>query len=150
MCVSLSLSICVSCLILVHRRVTSWKHVCILCQCGAHFLLLLKPSRVGHLDMASLAGCRFIHNLFQSGVQLGVMHTDFCVDGGSGCCPWPVLANRGIGNNLCRDLIQNLRLGFFSPQESQLPPAWRWLRHDEWMVGPLRDWAEGKKDKKQG
>lgn len=112
-------------LILIPHGVTSWKHLWVLRQSGTHFFLLFKPPRVRHLNMPPLAGCCLIHDPLQSGVQLRTMHHVLRVGGGSG---------GGIGNNLCRDFIQNLGLGLFSPQESQLPPAWRGLCHDGWML----------------
>lgn len=125
-------------LVLISCGVTPWKHLRVLCQTGSHFLLLLKPPRVRHFDVAPLGGCCFIHDPLQSGIQRVVHHVLWVASSCSGCAG-SMLASGWIGNRLCGDFIQNLGLGLFSPQESQLPPAWRWLCHDGWMVG----WREG-------
>lgn len=136
-------------LVLIPWWVTPWKHLWVLRQCGSHFLLLLKPPRVRHLDVAPLVGCCFIHNPLQTGIQLRVVHHVLWVGVGSGGCAGAVLTTGSVGNKLCRDFIQNLGLGFFSSQKSQLPPAWRRLRHDGRMVGWMENWGKKKTDKKK-
>lgn len=117
-------------LVLIPHVVIPWKHLWVLRQRGSHFLLLLKPPGVRHFDVAPPAGRCFIHDPLQSSIQLRVIHHNLRVGCGSGDCAGSVLASGGVGNELCRDFIQNLGLGFFPPQESQFPPAWRWLCHD--------------------
>lgn len=104
------------------------KHVRVLCQCGPNFLLLLKPPGVRHLNVAPLSGCFLFHNPLQPGVQLRVVHRIPQV--GSAC------GGRGsVGGELCRDFIHHFLL---LPQESQLPPALRCVRHDGGTAGGLR------------
>lgn len=124
-------------LILIPHVVTSWEHLRVLRQCGSHLLLLLKPPGVRHLDVAPLAGCCFVHDPLQSGFQLRVVCHVLWAGGssGGGSGGGAVLASGSIGNELSRDLVQNFGLGFFSPQESQLPPAWRRLCHDGGLKG---------------
>lgn len=81
MLLCLQVNVCVSLsspLVFIPRRVTSWKYVWILCQCCSNFLLLLKPSRVGHLDMAAFVDCRFIHYSLQSSIQLRTENSVLC------------------------------------------------------------------------
>ncbi|KAA8577506.1 hypothetical protein FQN60_004417, partial [Etheostoma spectabile] len=104
-------------LVLISGRVTFWKHLWVLRQTGSHFLLLLKPPRVRNLDLAPFAARCFIHDPLQSGVQLRVLHHVLWVGASSGGWAGPMLTAGGVGNKLCRDFIQNLGLGFFSPQE---------------------------------
>lgn len=86
--------------------------------------------------MAPSAGRRFVYNPLQSGVQLGVVRGVFRVTRCCGRRTTSTLTTGSAGHRLWRDFIHDAGLWFLPPQEGQLPPGQRRLRHhcrtEEW------------------